>query len=232
MAVKQPYGQYRHGHRQITRDLGTSLAAFYLYWRAKQIQAGANMADVNDIDYGPLTGLIGTWQGERGIDIAPEPDDTERTPFTETLVFEAAGDVTNAEEQTLAILHYRQKVYKISNGEQFHDQVGYWTWDPATGTISNTFVIPRRVAVVAGGKVTADGDDGLTITVDAADGDKDWGISQSPFMRDKARSVSFNQILKLNGDEMSYEETTVLDIYGRSFNHKDKSRLIRVTNNS
>ena len=28
-----------------------------------------NMAD-NDIDYGPLTGLIGTWQGDKGMDVA------------------------------------------------------------------------------------------------------------------------------------------------------------------
>lgn len=185
------------------------------------------MTDEATVDYGPLTGLIGTWQGDRGIDIAPDKEDTERNPFFETITFEAAGTVTNAGEQTSSILRYHQKVFKKSNNEQFHDQVGYWTWDAADGSISNSFSIPRRVALVAGGKVTADDAEGITITVDAADGDKDWGISQSPFMRDNARSVSFNQILKLNADELSYEETTVLDIYGRLFNHKDKSRLTR-----
>jgi len=30
-----------------------------------------------DIDYGPLAGLIGTWTGSKGLDIAPEPDGTE-----------------------------------------------------------------------------------------------------------------------------------------------------------
>ncbi len=50
-----------------------------------------------DIDYGPLRQLIGTWTGRGGLDIAPEPDGTERNPYYETIVFEAGGDVTNAE---------------------------------------------------------------------------------------------------------------------------------------
>jgi hypothetical protein len=181
------------------------------------------------VDYGPLAGLIGTWKGERGVDIAPEPDGIERNPFYEEITFEAAGDVDNAEEQVLAIVRYHQKVFRSSNDEQFHDQVGYWTWDAATGSISNCFTIPRRVAVVAGGKVVSDEGGVITIQVDAADGDQDWGVSQSPFMRDKARTVSFTQTLILDGDTLSYRETTALDIYGRDFDHKDSSRLTRVS---
>jgi hypothetical protein len=79
----------------------------------------------SDIDYGPLTALIGTWQGEKGLDVAPEPEGTEENPYYETIVFEAGGDVTNAEIQTLAIVRYRQVVHRKSNGEIFHDQIGY-----------------------------------------------------------------------------------------------------------
>ena len=56
----------------------------------------------SDIDYGPLAALIGTWQGDKGMDVSPEPDGIEENPYYETIVFEAAGDVTNAEAQTLA----------------------------------------------------------------------------------------------------------------------------------
>jgi len=62
------------------------------------------------IDYGPLTGLIGSWHGDKGMDVAPEPDGIEHNPYYETITFEAAGDVTNAEQQQLAVLFYRQQV--------------------------------------------------------------------------------------------------------------------------
>lgn len=185
------------------------------------------MTEEKTVNYGPLTGLIGEWKGDRGIDIAPEPDDIERSPFYETILFEGIGDVENAEKQLLTIVRYQQKVYRKSNDEQFHDQVGYFTWDEATDVITHSFVIPRGVGVVAGGKADSGADGTITIKVDAADGDEDWGVSQAPFMRDNARTVSFTQTLVLKQDELSYEETTVLDIYGRTFNHIDKSKLTR-----
>ena len=187
------------------------------------------MSEENTVDYGPLTALIGTWQGNKGMDIAPEPDDTERSPYYETIVFEAAGTVTNAEEQTLAVVRYHQRVFRSSNDVQFHDQVGYWTWDAATGEIANTFTIPRRVAVVAGGDVIDESADSLTLRVKATDDDAGWSISQAPFMRDKARSKSYSQTLTISGDQLSYEQTTVLDIYGSNFDHTDKSVLARTS---
>lgn len=186
------------------------------------------MTEEKAINYGPLAGLIGEWKGDRGIDIAPEPNDTERSPYYETIVFEGIGDVENAEKQLLTILRYQEKVYRKSNDEQFHDQVGYLTWDEATGVITHSFVIPRGVGVVAGGKVISEEGNKITIKVDAADGDKDWGVSQSPFMRDNARTKSFTHTIVLEGDEMSYEERTLLDIYGREFDHVDKCKLTRV----
>lgn len=188
------------------------------------------MSDHEDaaIDYGPLTGLIGEWKGDRGIDIAPEPEGIERSPYYETIVFEGAGDVDNADEQFLTIVRYHQKVFRKSNDEQFHDQVGYFTWEAATGIITHSFVIPRGVGVVAGGGVIEEKDGEITIKVDAADQGSEWDVCQSPFMRDKARTVSFTQTIKLKGDELSYEERTMLDIYGRDFDHVDKSQLTRV----
>jgi hypothetical protein len=52
----------------------------------------------NELDYGPLTGLIGTWTGDKGTDIAPEPDGTENNPYYETITYTAIGDVEDAEE--------------------------------------------------------------------------------------------------------------------------------------
>ncbi len=74
-----------------------------------------------DVDYGPLTALIGSWRGDKGMDVAPEPDGEENNPYHETLSFEAVGDVTNAESQRLAALRYHQVVRRNSNDKVFHN---------------------------------------------------------------------------------------------------------------
>lgn len=180
----------------------------------------------DEFDYGPLAGLIGTWKGDKGIDVAPEPDETERNPYYEEIVFQDIGDVDNAEKQTLTILRYHQKVFRKSNDEQFHDQVGYYTWDAEAQVITHSFVIPRGVGVVAGGKATEE-NGVITIQLDAKKGDADYGIVEAPFMRDNASSTSFTMTIVLDGDNMSYEQRTMLDIYGREFDHVDKSKLTR-----
>lgn len=182
------------------------------------------MADEN---YGPLQGLIGTWKGDRGLDIAPEPDGVEESPYYEIITFEGAGDLSNAEKQKLLIVRYHQEVFRKSNDEQFHDQFGYLTWDPATDGITHTFIIPRGVGVVAEGSAEFSGDK-LTIKLDAPEAEASLYIAQSRFMNENARTVSFTQTLVLEGDKLTYDEHTILDIYGRpAFDHIDKSELIR-----
>jgi hypothetical protein len=180
-----------------------------------------------DVDYGPLKGLIGTWKGDKGMDISPEPDGVEENPYYETIVFEAAGDVTNAEEQTLAIVRYHQVVTRKSNDEVFHDEIGYWLWDSANQVVVHSLAIPRAVTLVAGGSYSGDpGSERVTLEVRAADGEE-WGICQSPFMRDKARTVEFRHTIAVDADTLRYDETTVLEIYGKRFDHTDANELRR-----
>ncbi len=160
--------------------------------------------DPVEIDYGPLSGLIGSWEGRQGMDISPEPDGTEENPYYETIDFEAAGDV-------------------------FHDQIGYWLWDAGSGTVIQTVTIPRGVSVIAGGSLdgAAKGSASIVIEVAAKLGDPDWGIVQSPFMRDNASTLAFRHKITLAGDRLSYAETTRLEIYGRHFEHTDENELVR-----
>jgi hypothetical protein len=189
------------------------------------------MEDKNSmkIDYGPLSGLIGNWRGNQGMDISPEPDGTEENPYYETIDFEAAGDVENAESQKLAIVRYHQIVRRKSNDEVFHDQVGYWLWEAESGTIIQTVTIPRGVSVIAGGRPDggAKGSASIVLEVAAKLGDPDWGIVQSPFMRDNASTVAFRHRVTIDGDRLSYAETTSLEIYGRQFEHTDENELVR-----
>ncbi len=134
------------------------------------------------VDYGPLAALVGVWEGNKGVDRAPEPDGEERNLFFETITFSAAGDVTNAKKQTLSVVRYHQVVSRKSNNEVFHDQVGYWLWDPSDNTIIETFTIPRGVAVVAGGTLAAPDDLSQTIVFEVAADAKSptCGIVQAP----------------------------------------------------
>ncbi|MCX2981110.1 DUF1794 domain-containing protein [Halieaceae bacterium IMCC14734] len=182
---------------------------------------------IEGIDYGPLSSLVGVWQGNQGVDVAPEPDSDEVSPYYEVLTFEAAGDVTNAEEQTLSVVRYHQVVHRKSNDEVFHDQVGYWLWDSATGVICQTLTIPRAVTLLAGGTAQSSGET-TVIEVKAVDGSDTWGIVQSPFMREKARTTEFQHKITVTGDTLVYSETTVLEIYGKAaYPHTDGNTLTR-----
>ncbi len=57
----------------------------------------------------------------------------------------------------------------------------------------------------------------MTLEVRAAEGEE-WGICQSPFIRHR---------VSVSGDTLSYDETTVLEIYGRRFDHTDANELTR-----
>lgn len=183
----------------------------------------SNSTTIDGVDYGPLAQLVGNWSGDKGTDVAPEPDGQEATPYFETLMFEAIGDVTNAEKQTLAVLRYHQVVSRKATGDVFHNETGYWGWDSADNTIWHSLTIPRGVCVLAGGTAAA-GD--TEINVKATDGGE-WGIVQAPFMAQNARTTAFTHKIKVDGDTLSYAETTELDIYGREFDHTDENTLQR-----
>lgn len=186
------------------------------------------MSDKNDIDFGPLKDLIGVWKGDEGVDVAPEPDGAETNPYFETITYSPVGGVTNAESQNLAAVHYRQVVQRKSDGEVFHHETGYWMWDPEAGTVMHSLVIPRAVCVLAGGSYSGEKDpEGRTIIEVAAKIDDDrWKIIQSPFMRENASTTEFRQKVVVGNGKLSYSETTMVDIYGKMFEHTDRNELI------
>ncbi|MCP4301665.1 MAG: FABP family protein [Gammaproteobacteria bacterium] len=183
---------------------------------------------IEGIAYGPLASLPGIWKGDKGMDIAPEPDGQEENPFYETITFEAIGDVTNAEKQHLAALRYHQVVSRKSNHEVFHNETGYWMWDAEQGVIMQALTIPRGISLLAGGtfRESVQGEQ-IVLEVRASIDDADWGIVQSPFMRDNAKTLKFDHKITIQGDTLVYDETTVLDIFGSRFDHTDENTLVR-----
>lgn len=180
------------------------------------------------VDYGPLGGFIGLWTGDQGLDVAPEPDEDESSAYYERLVFEPAGDVDNADSQELVMLRYNQVVMRQRNDEVFHNEAGFLIWDEQRELVMQSFAIPRGLSLVAGG--LAEVTSGIvSINLRAAADDAEWPISQAPFLAAKARTVSFVRSYQLDGDTLVYNQTTNLEIYGRSVAHTDTNILNRAS---
>ena len=166
------------------------------------------MSTPENIDYGPLGELIGVWKGDKGLDVSPEPDGAENNPYHETITFTPIGNVTNAESQILAAIHYRQIVQRMSDDTVFHDETGYWMWDAQAGIIMHSLTIPRAVSVLAGGTHHGErGEDGSVILeVSAGLDSQDWPIIQSPFMRNNARTTKFHHRISVGNGKLAYAE--------------------------
>ena len=184
---------------------------------------------IDGVDYGPLYHLIGKWIGDKGLDIAPDANcDPDKSAYTDEITFLPSGPAENAEEQQLVSIRYRHVVRKKSTRNIFHDQIGHWLFEQNTGLIMHSLSIPRGVSILAGGACTND-NEGTHFKVAADTENNDFGILQSPFMKQKARTNSFSMEMTVKGNRLAYKEVMQLSIYGKSFEHVDKSTLQKVT---
>lgn len=92
-----------------------------------------------------------------------------------------------------------------------------------------SFTIPRGMAVLAGGRYNGEktGDGRTIITVEADEHDPAWSIVQSPFLQHNARTRRFRRTFTFGSGRLAYEQNTVLDIYGKTFDHTDADELVR-----
>ena len=186
-----------------------------------------------EIELGPLAGLVGVWSGDTGRDLSPEPEGVEHNDYYERIEFDLTRRISNAEEQKLAVVQYRQLVQRVTDNKIIHDQSGYWTWDSVTETLMHVFAIPRGVTVIAGGTASKTEEGETVFDVSAKAGDEHWMITEAPFMQEKARTIRFSQQLVLSqdtsgADKLSYTQMSLLDIYGREFEHTDENLLHRI----
>ncbi len=176
---------------------------------------------------GPLAALAGIWEGTRGLDVNPYIDAPRRQAFVERVELQPIDPQSNG-PQLLYGLRYHTRVTKPGEVETYHDQVGYWLWEPATGALLHSLTIPRGQAVLATGQASADA---RTFTVTAVRGSTVNGISSGPFLEERFRTESFTLTVTVHDDgAWSYEEDTVLQVRGRPepFHHTDRNRLTRV----
>ena len=135
--------------------------------------------DVNTLaNLGPLAGLAGIWEGKRGLDINPKEEGPVKDPYIERVELQPIDAQTNG-PQLFYGLRYHTHIVQPDEVETFHDQVGYWLWEPATGNILFTVSIPRGQTLMAVGKAAPDA---KTFTVKAVRGSLTNGIVSNPFL--------------------------------------------------
>jgi hypothetical protein len=176
---------------------------------------------------GPLTRLAGRWQGTRGVDVHPKAEGPRTQAYVETIDLEPIDPQANG-PQLLYGLRYHEHVVRPGEVETYHDQVGYWLWEPATGLLLQSLTIPRGQAVLAMGSAAADA---TRFELTAKRGAPTNGIVSNPFLEDAFRTVEYRIVVTLNDDgSWSYEEDTVLLVRGRSepFHHTDRNTLTRI----
>lgn len=176
---------------------------------------------------GPLTGMAGIWEGERGVDVKPKADGPRSQDYVERIELQPIDPQTNG-PQLFYGLRYHTHVTKPGLTKTYHDQVGYWLWEPATGTVIHTLAIPRGQIAMAVGHATPDA---KRFTLEAKRGTTEYGICSNPFLEHAFRTDSFIITVTINEDgSWGYEEDTVLMIKGQNepFHHTDANVLHKV----
>ncbi len=187
--------------------------------------------DPIDIDtlanLGPLRRMAGIWEGARGLDVKPKAEGPKKQAYVERIELQPVDPVTNG-PQLLYALRYHTHITKPDQVKTYHGQVGYWLWEPATGTVMHTLTIPRGQIAMAAGQTTADAD---SFELLATQGLDTWGICSAPFLHEAFRTTEFRIRVSFSADgSWGYEEDTVLQILGQAepFHHVDKNLLHKV----
>jgi hypothetical protein len=176
---------------------------------------------------GPLRGMAGIWEGRRGLDVNPKAEGPRKQAYVERMELQPIDPQTNG-PQLFYGLRYHTHVVKPDEVATYHDQVGYWLWEPATNTVIHTLTIPRAQIVMATGSA---GPDAKHFELIATHDSEHFGIRSAPFLDYAFKTVEFRITVTLNPDDTwSYEEDTVLMIRGRPepFHHTDRNTLTRI----
>jgi hypothetical protein len=176
---------------------------------------------------GPLTRMAGIWTSAAGIDAHPVVSGSERQAFLESMELQPIDAQTNG-PQLFYGLRYHTRIVKPDGVETFHDQVGYWLWEPATGTVIQTIAIPRGQSALAIGKATPDA---LSFQVEAVHGSTTNGITSNPFLEHAFKTLRVTVTITFNPDgTWSYAENTLLLMPGKTqpFEHTDQNTLKKI----
>jgi hypothetical protein len=176
---------------------------------------------------GPLRPLAGIWEGTKGADEHPVVDGTGRDSFVEHYELHPIDFQTNG-PQLFYGLRYHTRIINPKQEPTFHDQVGYWLWEPLARAVTLTLGIPRGQVLLASGCAEPDARD---FEVTATEGSIQTGILSNPFLSRAFRTLSYRMHVTVNDDgTWTYEEVGVLEIPGidEPFPHVDRNTMSKI----
>jgi hypothetical protein len=145
--------------------------------------------------------------------VKPKADGPKKQAFVERIELQPLDPVTNG-PQLLYGLRYHTYITKPGLTKLYHDQVGYWLWEPAAGTVIQTLTIPRGQTAMAVGKASADS---RRFELVAKRGTEVYGICSNPFLEYAFKTVEYRIQVTINDDgTWSYDEDTLLMIRGQT----------------
>lgn len=176
---------------------------------------------------GPLARLAGVWEGVIGQDINPKADGPQHKAYTERIELQPIDAQSNG-PQLLYGLRYHIKINAPDEEATFHEQVGYWLYEPATGVVLQTVAIPRGQVAIAAGNAAPDA---RSMVLVAERGQTTYGICSNPFLEEAFRTDSYRIEVTFNDDgTWSYVLETMLQVKGQAepFLHRDANTLRKV----
>ena len=176
---------------------------------------------------GPLRRLAGVWESAKGIDINPKAEGPERREYSEHIELQPIDAQSNG-PQLFYGMRYHTRILASDEDATFHDQTGYWLWEPATGLVLQTVSIPRGQVAIAAGHAAADATE-LVLTAER--GQTEYGICSTSFLEYAFRTDSYRIEVVFNPDgSWSYVLDTMLKVHGRDepFLHRDRNTLVKV----
>jgi hypothetical protein len=176
---------------------------------------------------GPLRRLAGSWEGLKGRDVNPKADGPEHRDYLERIDFEPIDPQANG-PQLFYGLRYHVHINTPEEDITFHDQVGHWLWEPATGLVLQSLSIPRGQVALASGHAAPDADQ---LVVVAERGSTENGICSTAFLEHAFRTDRYQLEVTFNPDgSWSYVSETTLVVRGQPepFVHRDHNRLVKI----
>jgi hypothetical protein len=176
---------------------------------------------------GPLRPLAGVWEGMQGLDLNPKAAGPERRAFFERIEMQPIDPQPNG-PQLFYGLRYHIDIQTHEEATTFHDQVGFWLYEPATGLILQTLAIPRGQVALAAGRAAPGA---KSLQVKAVRGQTENGICSTAFLERAFRTDDYTLDITFNDDgTWSYVADTTLMVRGRAepFRHIDRNTLTKV----
>jgi len=181
---------------------------------------------------GPLTPLVGEWEGNEGVDLSyhNKDDETSETGSFEHAFFKPIPIQENG-QQVIEGLAYKMTNWR--HGEEamdpFHDESGYLLWDKTNGQVMQCVVFGRGIAILAGSDAKAHDKE---LHFKAVPGDPSYGILQNKYLMERAELKSYDHIFTFNEDgTFTHTSDIVLKLAaegGKEMHHTDRNTLHRV----